>query len=150
MPRKRRPARAYRAHQPRKWTRAEVIEEMAHPTVTNEFDMVDPRTHPLLAGFPADMHDAMIEEAEAIIWADRTALCEQHARERLKEWKPFMWDMIFLEFPHIENELTPEQKLQWEAAKIEAAERRAIAEARQKTPLAFPQGHDGEGPPDAQ
>ena len=150
MPRKRKPARAYRAHQPRKWTRAEAVQEMGRPTVTNPFDMVNPKTHPLLAGFPADMHEAMIDEAQAIYYADRYKRGEQTARERLKEWKPWMWDMIFLEFPHLEDELTPEQKVQWEAAKIEAAERRAIAETRQKTPLAFPQGHGSEGPPDAQ
>jgi hypothetical protein len=145
MPRPRKPARAFRAPKSRKWTRAEAIEEMARPTVTNEFDMVHPKTHPLLAGFPADMHEDMIDEAEAIYYADRHKQGEQTARQYLREWRPFMWDQLFNEFPNLEQELTPVQREQWEAAKVKAAEQRAADAARVKTqpaPVEFPPPKD--------
>ena len=139
MPRSRKPARPYRAPKPRKWTREAAVQEMGRPTeLSNEFDMVHPKTHPLLAGFPADMHESMIREAQAIYYADLGKLREQILRERLKEWRPSMWDMIFLEAPRLEEELTPAQKIQWEAAKVKAAEERAAAAERAKTPIEFP------------
>ena len=62
---------------------------------------------------------------------------EQMLRERLKEWKPWTWDVIFLQAPHLEAELTPAQKTQWEQAKAERREREAARERANRL-VAFP------------
>jgi len=120
MPRKRKPARAYRQPRPGARPYAEIIASMAHGP-----DLPD-AAHPLLIHVPEADRAALIDAATEMHFTERAARRLPILRENLKSWPVEAWGMIFNEAPELEAELNVVQRIQWQAWKKQAKRREPI------------------------
>jgi hypothetical protein len=71
--------------------------------------------HPILADLPEAERAAILSEAVDLCYAERHAHSLPILRERLRQWPVEMWGNLFCQAPELLGELTPSQRLAWDA-----------------------------------